>query len=202
MASSSLLAIDDDFVGGGGGGRGGGGGGGRRQPPPPPPPPQQSAVQRLRSRQNKLFRRIEGDIKEREKKRKRNNGIKCHSPQTKLIDVSALRLRYIARFHTGPSLSFGKCNFLLNTLPFSIPSSCMFSHGVRRHFSPKKCLFRRLFHSVGGGGGQESYVDRDRLIAVSLGESDIRETMIKHREFLVSAERQSNSNQHYIMWVP
>ncbi len=45
-------------------------------------------------------------------------------------------------------------------------------------------------------------MDRDRLIAVSLGESDIRETMIKHREFLVSAECQSNSNKHYIMWVP
>ncbi len=68
--------------------------------------------------------------------------------------------------------------------------------------SPQKRLFRHLCHSVGGGGGQESYVDRDRLIAVSLGESDIRETMIKHREFLVSAESQSNSNKHYIMWVP
>ncbi len=128
MASSSLLAIDDDFVGGGGGGRGGGGGGGRRQQPPPPP--QQSAVQRLRSRQNKLFRRIEGDIKEREKKRKRNNGryCKCHFPQTKLIDVSPLRLRYIARFHTGPSLFW--------EMQFSLEYISIF-HSVKLHVFPR-----------------------------------------------------------------
>ncbi len=40
---------------------------------------------------------------------------------------------------------------------------------------------------------QESYVDRDRLIAVSIGESDIRETMLKHREFLA----EKNPEMHF-----
>ena len=33
-----------------------------------------TALQKLRMRQNKLFRRIEGDIKEKEKKRRSNRG--------------------------------------------------------------------------------------------------------------------------------
>ena len=50
-------------------------------------------------------------------------------------------------------------------------------------------------------GRPENYVDRDRLIAVSLGESDIRETMLKQKMFVTKNTMMYEEEQSFKILV-